>query len=331
MLTWTDYLTWNPTWTDMLTWSPAVLTVSVVKKRCISCSAKQKMQSAVASIHQLQAISCCKQKSRPAVDTTDGSAGVKSSDLLTWSELLTWSPAVLTVSVVKKRCISRRLNRRCNQLLQAFISCKQSAVANRKANQMLINRGESAVGTTNSKTADEIYKEEPTADERYEEKTTAERTAVEQFVGVKQVSDTAEGWCRSSPGARLGDWVCGSNSSSGTFPWRKKGRRFSSGIFRMFLLHTRSVSGALCFYVQEPELLIYQMLINRGESAVGTTNSKTADEIYKEEPTADERYEEKTTAERTAVEQFAGIHSDAINRLNGKNQWLKLSRANALI
>ncbi|KZV32075.1 hypothetical protein F511_33504 [Dorcoceras hygrometricum] len=35
-----------------------------------------KMQSAVASIHQFQAISCCKQKSRPAVDTTDGSAGV---------------------------------------------------------------------------------------------------------------------------------------------------------------------------------------------------------------------------------------------------------------
>ncbi|KZV22415.1 hypothetical protein F511_22820 [Dorcoceras hygrometricum] len=45
-------------------------------KRCISRSAKQKMQSVVASIHQLQAISCCKQKSRPAVDTTDGSAGV---------------------------------------------------------------------------------------------------------------------------------------------------------------------------------------------------------------------------------------------------------------
>ncbi|KZV56657.1 hypothetical protein F511_41404 [Dorcoceras hygrometricum] len=61
------------TWTYMLTWSPAVLTVSVVKKRCISRSAKQKMQSAVASIHQLQAISCCKQKSRPAVDTTGGS------------------------------------------------------------------------------------------------------------------------------------------------------------------------------------------------------------------------------------------------------------------
>ncbi|KZV16423.1 hypothetical protein F511_31756 [Dorcoceras hygrometricum] len=56
--------------------SPAVLTVSVVKKRCISGSAKQKMQSAIASIHQLQEISCCKQKSRPAVDTTDGSAGV---------------------------------------------------------------------------------------------------------------------------------------------------------------------------------------------------------------------------------------------------------------
>ncbi|KZV49936.1 hypothetical protein F511_20694 [Dorcoceras hygrometricum] len=48
--------------------------------------------------------------------------------------------------------------------------------------------------------------------------------------------------------------------------------------------------------VNEPDvvvqLLTYQMLINRGESAVGTTNSKTADEIYKEEPTADERYEE---------------------------------------
>ncbi|KZV53547.1 hypothetical protein F511_41933 [Dorcoceras hygrometricum] len=48
--------------------------------------------------------------------------------------------------------------------------------------------------------------------------------------------------------------------------------------------------------VNEPDvvvhLLIYQMFINRGESAVGTTNSKTADEIYKEEPTADERYEE---------------------------------------
>ncbi|KZV58622.1 hypothetical protein F511_05751 [Dorcoceras hygrometricum] len=40
------------------------------------------------------------------------------------------------------------------------------------------------------------------------------------------------------------------------------------------------------------QLLTYQMLINRGESAVGTTNSKTADEIYKEETTADERYEE---------------------------------------
>ncbi|KZV37624.1 tetraspanin-15-like [Dorcoceras hygrometricum] len=34
------------------------------------------MQSAVASIHQSQAISCCKQKSRPAVDKTNGSAGV---------------------------------------------------------------------------------------------------------------------------------------------------------------------------------------------------------------------------------------------------------------
>ncbi|KZV32274.1 pentatricopeptide repeat-containing protein chloroplastic [Dorcoceras hygrometricum] len=48
--------------------------------------------------------------------------------------------------------------------------------------------------------------------------------------------------------------------------------------------------------VNEPDvvvqLLTYQMLISRGESAVGTTNSKTADEIYKEEPTADERYEE---------------------------------------
>ncbi|KZV29972.1 histidine kinase 4 [Dorcoceras hygrometricum] len=69
MLTWTDMLTWS----ELLTWSPAVLTVSVVKKRCISRSAKQKMQPAVASIHQLQAISCCKQKSRPAVDTIGGS------------------------------------------------------------------------------------------------------------------------------------------------------------------------------------------------------------------------------------------------------------------
>ncbi|KZT75791.1 hypothetical protein F511_47184 [Dorcoceras hygrometricum] len=34
------------------------------------------MQSAVASIHQLQAISYCKQKSRTTVDTTDESAGV---------------------------------------------------------------------------------------------------------------------------------------------------------------------------------------------------------------------------------------------------------------
>ncbi|KZV31952.1 subtilisin-like protease-like [Dorcoceras hygrometricum] len=38
--------------------------------------------------------------------------------------------------------------------------------------------------------------------------------------------------------------------------------------------------------VNEPDvvvqLLTYQMLINRGESAVGTTNSKTADEIYEE-------------------------------------------------
>ncbi|KZV55003.1 F-box associated ubiquitination effector family protein [Dorcoceras hygrometricum] len=76
MLTWTDMITWSPAWTDMLTWSPTVLTVSVVKKRCIIRSTKQKMQSAVESIHQLQEISCCKQKSRPAVDTTDGSAGV---------------------------------------------------------------------------------------------------------------------------------------------------------------------------------------------------------------------------------------------------------------
>ncbi|KZV49989.1 hypothetical protein F511_21214 [Dorcoceras hygrometricum] len=72
MLTWKDMLTWS----EFLTWSPAVLTVSVVKKRCFNRSATHKMQSAVASIHQLQAISCCKQKSRPAVDTTDGSAGV---------------------------------------------------------------------------------------------------------------------------------------------------------------------------------------------------------------------------------------------------------------
>ncbi|KZT76419.1 pentatricopeptide repeat-containing protein chloroplastic [Dorcoceras hygrometricum] len=38
--------------------------------------------------------------------------------------------------------------------------------------------------------------------------------------------------------------------------------------------------------VNEPDvvvqLLTYQMLINIGESAVGTTNSKTADEIYEE-------------------------------------------------
>ncbi|KZV38407.1 hypothetical protein F511_22906 [Dorcoceras hygrometricum] len=38
--------------------------------------------------------------------------------------------------------------------------------------------------------------------------------------------------------------------------------------------------------VNEPDvvvqLLTYQMLINRGESAVGTTNSKKADEIYEE-------------------------------------------------
>ncbi|KZV48543.1 pleiotropic drug resistance protein 4-like [Dorcoceras hygrometricum] len=70
----------GPAWTEMLTWSPAVLTISVVKKRCISRSAKQKMQSAVASIHQLQAISCCKQKSRPAVDTTGGSATLTSAE-----------------------------------------------------------------------------------------------------------------------------------------------------------------------------------------------------------------------------------------------------------
>ncbi|KZT76236.1 hypothetical protein F511_46740 [Dorcoceras hygrometricum] len=82
LLTWTEILCGQQSLRGVqrgqicLRGSPGVLNVSVVKKRCISRSAKQKMQSAVARIHQLQEISCCKQKSRPAVDTTDGSAGV---------------------------------------------------------------------------------------------------------------------------------------------------------------------------------------------------------------------------------------------------------------
>ncbi|KZV19381.1 hypothetical protein F511_04242 [Dorcoceras hygrometricum] len=50
--------------------------IGAYKRRRGKSQVEQKMQSAVASIHQLQAISCCKQESRPAVDTTDGSAGV---------------------------------------------------------------------------------------------------------------------------------------------------------------------------------------------------------------------------------------------------------------
>ncbi|KZV56645.1 hypothetical protein F511_02144 [Dorcoceras hygrometricum] len=115
MLTWTASLTWNPTWTtilmwspawtEMLMWSPAVLTVSVVKKRCISRSAKQKMQSAVASIHQLQEISCCKQESRTAVDTTDGSAGV-AEPAVDWAVKMRIRPPELETSIcdVKEHC-----------------------------------------------------------------------------------------------------------------------------------------------------------------------------------------------------------------------------------
>ncbi|KZV25161.1 F-box protein [Dorcoceras hygrometricum] len=80
--TWTAIHTWSPAWTEMLTWSPAILTVSVVKKRCISRSAKQKMQLAVASIHQLQEISCCKQESRPVVEQLESNESTNEQKLL---------------------------------------------------------------------------------------------------------------------------------------------------------------------------------------------------------------------------------------------------------
>ncbi|KZV50395.1 pre-mRNA-processing factor 39 [Dorcoceras hygrometricum] len=151
----------------LLTWSPAVLTVSVVKKRCISRSAKQKMQSAVASIHQLQAISCCKQESRPAVDTTDGSAGVAEPagalKRISWRSLSCCKqesrPAVDTtdgsagVAEPADDYVESSVDR------YAYVSYWYNE---EKTYQLLFK-------VKKKRTADEIYKEEPTAEERYKE------------------------------------------------------------------------------------------------------------------------------------------------------------------
>ncbi|KZV35351.1 hypothetical protein F511_38819 [Dorcoceras hygrometricum] len=165
-------------------------------------SAKQKMQSAVASIHQLQAISYCKQKSRPAVDTTDGSAGVAgpagAQRTISWKQMRAVSCKQMSTrsdakeesesdveQLIQIRSAKEKINQtlheeKMKQLVRKDVNNSGVESAVEEVNepdvvvqlltyQMFINIGESAVGTTNSKTADEIYKEEPTADERYEE------------------------------------------------------------------------------------------------------------------------------------------------------------------
>ncbi|KZV39032.1 hypothetical protein F511_07979 [Dorcoceras hygrometricum] len=171
--------------------SPAVLTVSVVKKRCISRSAKQKMQSAVASIHQFQAISCCKQKSIPAVDTTDGSAGVTgpagAQRTISWKQMraVSWKQMravsckqmstrsdakeesesdveqLIQMSSTKEKINQTFHEEKMKQLVRKDVNNSGVESAVEEVNEpdavvqlltyhMLINRGESAVGTTNS-------------------------------------------------------------------------------------------------------------------------------------------------------------------------------------
>ncbi|KZV32466.1 polyphenol oxidase, chloroplastic-like [Dorcoceras hygrometricum] len=68
-------------------------------------------------------------------------AKAKLTEMLTWTASLTWNPTwttILTWSPAWTDLSSVALNRRCNQLLQAFISCKQSAVANKSQDQQLI-------------------------------------------------------------------------------------------------------------------------------------------------------------------------------------------------
>ncbi|KZV53695.1 GDSL esterase/lipase [Dorcoceras hygrometricum] len=51
------------------------------------------------------------------------------------------------------------------------------------------------------------------------------------------------------------------------------------------------------------------------KSAVGTTNSKTADETYKEEPTADERYEENQQLSEQLLNNFMIEHAEPLGSL----------------
>ncbi|KZV53644.1 hypothetical protein F511_25925 [Dorcoceras hygrometricum] len=119
------------------------------------------MQSAVASIHQLQAISCCKQKSRPAVDTTDGSAGVAgpagAQRMISWKQMRAVSWKQMR-SVSLKQLVRKDVN---NSGVESAVEEVNGpdVVVQLLTYQMLINRGESAVGTTNSKTVDKIYEE----------------------------------------------------------------------------------------------------------------------------------------------------------------------------
>ncbi|KZV42689.1 hypothetical protein F511_17957 [Dorcoceras hygrometricum] len=74
------------------------------------------MQSAVASIHQLQAISCCKQKSRPAVDTT-GVSMIQSQATVIQTQatvIQTQSTMIQTqATVIQMQATGDHLSRRC--------------------------------------------------------------------------------------------------------------------------------------------------------------------------------------------------------------------------
>ncbi|KZV51883.1 hypothetical protein F511_13567 [Dorcoceras hygrometricum] len=127
---------------EFLTWSPAVLTVSVVKKRCISRSAKQKMQSAVASIHQLQAISYCKQESIPAVDTIDGSAGVAEPAAVLAVSFVAYSRSLKMQAEdgIRRRCQEEQLIK-CGIEAVGTITEAKSEDASRRWNQTSMSRG----------------------------------------------------------------------------------------------------------------------------------------------------------------------------------------------
>ncbi|KZV25221.1 hypothetical protein F511_34278 [Dorcoceras hygrometricum] len=143
---------------------------------------------------------CCKQKSRPAVDTTDGSAGVagpagaqrtiswkqmravswKQMNAVSCKQMSTRSDAkeesesdveqLIQMSSAKEKINQTLHEEKMKQLVRKDVNNSGLESAVEEVNepglvvqlltyQMLINRGESAVGTTNSKTADEIYED----------------------------------------------------------------------------------------------------------------------------------------------------------------------------